>query len=310
MKKSMLAGYTLIFITIIIWGIDNVLFKTVLDDLSTMGLTFIRFLTVSIAMTPVILLSRKKEINKNKIYKKQVITMGILLATYYPLLIYALSISKATIIEFTNSGVGGIIVALILASFIPKERKIFKNKYVIAALIIAFIGTMLTSNVIGNEVAIDIGVFLVLIASVFWGFYLMTYEKINTKIPVAHILRDSSVIALIITTTLLLLSGELEGLLNVSPNILAKASLISLLVDATSVFTFYQAVRIVSGIKVNIMTQICPLIAFTVAYIFLGERITSMQLIGCTMLLMAAALIVVKDFTNKKKKEETKTKRS
>ena len=64
-KKNIKIGYILMLITVVIWGLDNVLVKSLLADISPNLLTYIRLLTTALAMT-ILTGLEKKEYTKGK----------------------------------------------------------------------------------------------------------------------------------------------------------------------------------------------------------------------------------------------------
>jgi len=296
MKKNKIIGYSSIFLTILIWGFDNVLIKSVLGDITPWLVILIRFIVVSASLGIVTLFQKPKGYLKEKDYRKKVIIMGILLVCLYSFITNGLHLSTATIMEFVNSGLGSIITIIVLTIFLTHERETLKNKYVISALIVATLGTAFTSNLFVKNISFDIGVLYIIIGGIFFSFYTMIFEKIDENKKIENILRDSSIIAAIIMTIFLATIGQLSPITTIEKAPLIKIIMFSLLIDSASVFTYYKAVRLISGVKVNILILICPIITYIIAYLFLGETVTTIQLIGCILLFTSSILIGIKEY--------------
>jgi len=310
MKKELKIGYICIIITTIIWGLDNVLFKDILNYISPNISSFIRFTTVIIVNSLILLISRKKTDKSliNKEYKKNNIFMGIFMLIGYLFIFTGLSMSKATLVEFINSGLGSLITIIILAIFIDKEKNIAKNKYVVSALIIAVIGTFFTSNINNNilNFTFDLGVLYVLIGTISFAIYTMLISKADHRISVFRINRDFTIVAFILISLICIFTNEFRLLFQINKFILLKTILISIFVDVISIACYYKAIRIISGVKANIFILLCPIITAFVSYFYLRETINSLQLLGCSLLFMSGIIIFVKDYIDEKKDKEIK----
>ncbi|MDD4386612.1 MAG: DMT family transporter [Clostridia bacterium] len=304
MKKELKIGYICIIITTMIWGIDNVLFKDILNYISPNILSFIRFATVIIVNSLILIITRTKTEKSliNKEYKKNIIFMGIFMLIGYFFVFNGLSISKATLVEFINSGLGSIITIIILAIFIDKEKNIAKNKYVISALIIAVIGTFFTSNINNSlfNFNFDLGVLYVLIGTTAFAIYTMLISKSNHKISVFRINRDFTIVAFILISIICAFTNEFKLLFQIDKFILLKIILISIFVDVIAIACYYKAIRIISGVKSNIFILSCPIITAFVSYFYLKETINNLQLIGCSLLFISGIIIFTKDYIDEK----------
>ena len=89
-KKELKKGYILMLITVIIWGMDNVLVKSLLNDtIPTTILIYLRFIFATLIVGIILKIeneSYSKEIINSK-YKKLITTMAILLSIFYVVLI-------------------------------------------------------------------------------------------------------------------------------------------------------------------------------------------------------------------------------
>ena len=256
-------------------------------------------------MNSLILLIGKIKIEKeltNKKYKKNIVLMGIFMLIGYFFIFNGLSISKATLVEFVNSGLGSLITIIILTLFIDKEKNISKNKYVITAIIIAIIGTLFTSNV-NNSIFnfnFDLGVLYILIGTTAFGFYTMLISKSDHRISVFKINRDLTIIAFIFMSIIFVFTNEFKLLFQIDKFILLKTIVISIFVDIIAVACYYKAIRILSGVKSNIFILLCPIITALVSYFYLNETINTLQVLGCSLLFISGIIIFFKDYMDEK----------
>ena len=118
-KTNKKIGYILAFITVIIWGLENVLLKVLLSYVSPNILTYVRLLTLIVVMT-VLTSFQKKNVNKvlfDKKYWLSVIGMGIFLVGYYIFSMNGLNLTKAVISEFLGVSLNTLFTIIILAIF-------------------------------------------------------------------------------------------------------------------------------------------------------------------------------------------------
>lgn len=304
-KKEIKKGYILMLITVIIWGLDNVLIKNLLNNaIPSNILTYIRFIFTT-TIVGVILKIKKENYNKeiiNTQYKSTVIIMAILLSLFYLLQVNGINMTKAVISEFIGGTMTTISTIVILAIFIKSERKQILNKYTLIALIIAIIGTFFTA--LGDiSFGLDFGVVLIIIADIFWGLYMMTYMKIDTNISAMRVNRDLGIISILIYTIILLVTKQFGEIFNLGIINILKIAFASVLIDIGTIITYYVAIRIISGVKCSILTLASPIISFTLSYLWLGERIALMQYVGCILLFASSILLVIKDISNNSKIE-------
>lgn len=296
-NKELKKGYVLMLLTVIIWGADNVLQKSLLNlEILPMALTYLRLIFATISVQ-IILLIKKEKYSKeiiDKNYKKQITTMGILLSIFYMLSLNGLKLTKAVLSEFVGTVITTMSTIIILAIFIKEERKELKNKYTIIALLIAIIGTLMTA--LGDiRIGFDLGIALVIIADIIWGFYIMVYNKIDDNISAIRINRDLGIVAIIIYTIILLATKEFFAIFQMGVLNIFKILIVTLFVDVGTILTYYVAIRIITGIKASILSLLSPIIAFALSYIWLGERIVFIQLIGCFVLFLSSVILVIKD---------------
>lgn len=300
--KNMKKGYVLMLVTIIIWGMDNVLIKSLLNnEIPAMLLIYLRFV-FSTVITTIILKIKKESYSKditNSDYKKIVVAMATTLSLFYILQVNGLSMTKAVISEFVGTTMTTLSTIVILSIFIKSERRQMLNKFTILALIIAVIGTFFTA--LGDiSFGFDYGVLLIIFADIFWGLYTMLYMKIDNNISALRVNRDLGIIAIVVYTVMILVTNQFVSIFNLGIFNIIKIGLISTIIDVGTVLTYYVAIRIISGVKCSILSLASPIISFTLSYFYLGERIVFMQFIGCILLFASSILLVLRDLKRNK----------
>ena len=128
----------------------------------------------------------------------------------------------------------------------------------------------------------------------------MNYMKINDKISVTRVGRDLGLLSIFIYTIVLLVNGQFSILFNMDISNIFKIFITSFIVDVGTVLTYYAAIRLISGVKCSILSLLSPIISFTLAYLWLGERITTIQFVGCLFLFSASIILVIKEYKENK----------
>lgn len=303
-SKNIKKGYLLMLLTVVIWGMDNVLIKSLLNEsISPVLLIYLRFIFAELVVSIVLKIKKEtysKEIINSK-YKKLIFAMAVLISLFYIIQVNGLNLTKAVLSEFVGTTMTTISTIVILAIFIKNERKQILNKITLIALIIAILGTFFTA--LGDiSFGLDFGIVLIIIADIFWGLYTMTYMKIDEKVSALRVNRDLGIIAIIIYTVILLITNQFTGLFSLGLENILKIAVISTIIDVGTIMTYYVAIRIISGVKCSILSLASPIISFTLSYFYLGERIVLMQFVGCVLLFVSSMLLVLKDIVRDKQK--------
>ncbi len=119
----------------------------------------------------------------------------------------------------------------------------------------------------------------------------MFLNKLNSEVSKFRMMRDSQLFTLILITIWMAVSDSLAGVFEIGLLDVLKIFLFSFIVDIGTMLTYYEALRIISGIIATLFTMSCPIITYIFCFFALGERITKIQLIGC-IILFASNLIL------------------
>lgn len=292
-------------ITAVIWGLEEVLFKEVLNNVDVFSVivlrTLISALGLTIYMKVISIFSKRSNMSKvkrkkrNKKYYICIFSMAIALCIHYVLGLYGLSMTQANLSCFLNIGLNSLVTSSLLAIFIKSERKGICRSFSIISFLIAFMGTYML--IIGNnETTIDYGIVLVILSTIAWGIYILIYELIDYKLSVIEINRNVSLICFIIMTIFMCLTGRISLLLNLPFDIIMKIVVASIIVDIGTVFTYYIGIRIISGVKANVVILMSPLISLIFAYLVLGEVVSGNEEIGCILLFLSSTTVVIDEY--------------
>ena len=333
MTKEKRKGYLLIFITVVIFGLEPGLIKLLLnsDAISPNAMCLFRAIFVALVSEGVMIWSRlneKRKLKQNKeikrslitdykvegIGKKRYILLALGMAIFYALNILSfssgLNLTKATLGEFVNSIGATLCVMIVFAIFVKGEAKHLKSLWVIISFILGVFGVFYASGNTFGDLAnfkMDLGIVLILVSGITWGLYLLFMNKLSSDVSKFRIMRDTQVVTVIFFVIILLVSGDLVSTFQIGLTNILKVFLFSLIVDIGTILTYYEALRIVSGIIATLFTMACPIITYAFCYLVLNERISGIQIVGCAILFVSSILLSVDQIKDELKEEKKLT---
>ncbi|MCF0241803.1 MAG: DMT family transporter [Treponema sp.] len=293
-KTGKIPGYILAAISIFIWGITFVSTKALLNYFSSLEIMFIRYTAAYIGLWII----RPKILKLNS--KKDEIIFS--LAGLTGVTLYQFTENVA--INFTTASNVSIIVSIcpmftaIISQLFLKEKHI--NFWFVIGFIIALTGIALVSFNGKTEFQLNPkGDFLALVAGISWGFYSMFVSIINKKGYESILCTRRYFFYAIIWMIPLLIWGALKKTpdatifvnLSVQENLLRFArpmNWVNLLFLGFGASAFcFVAWNIVCNslgtVKATVGIYLIPVVTIIFAFIFLGEKITWMGLLGTAL---------------------------
>lgn len=294
-KLSMVSafGIFLACVSVFIWGITFVSTKSLLNDFSAFEILIVRFLAAYLgllAMRPrrLALKSRKENI--------LFALAGLTGVTLYQLF-------ENIAISFTTASNVSIIVSIcpmftaIAARIFLKEKCITRN--FIAGFAIAISGVALVSFNGNAELHFSPkGDLLALLAGICWGFYSLFVSKINSmKYDIICSTRRIFFFALVFMVPLVFAGSAAEETSSVfvntdiASNVKRFSSLanwgnllfLGLMASAGCFSLWNEACKILGTVKVSAGIYMIPVVTVVFAFIFLGEKLSLMGILGAAM---------------------------
>lgn len=294
-KLSMVSafGIFLACVSVFIWGITFVSTKSLLNDFSAFEILIVRFLAAYLgllAMRPrrLALKSRKE----NVLFA----LAGLTGVTLYQLF-------ENIAISFTTASNVSIIVSIcpmftaIAARIFLKEKCITRN--FIAGFAIAISGVALVSFNGNAELHFSPkGDLLALLAGICWGFYSLFVSKINSmKYDIICSTRRIFFFALVFMIPLVFAGSAAEETSSVfvntdiASNVKRFSSLanwgnllfLGLMASAGCFSLWNEACKILGTVKVSAGIYMIPVVTVVFAFIFLGEKLSLMGILGAAM---------------------------
>lgn len=292
-SRQTLLGILLAFITIFIWGITFVSTKSLLQNFSALEILFIRFFIAYISLW---IIHPKTLKLTNKKNNGLFALAGLTGVTLY-------QFSENTAISWTTASNVSIIVSIcpmfaaIVNQIFLKEKHI--TKFFVIGFIIALTGIALVSfNGNANFHVSPKGDLLALTAAICWSFYTFFISRINT-ITEDHIAATRRVFFFAIIFMIpLLIAGKFSSPesfmfinLEKSTNIarftnlknLMNLSFLGLFASALCFVLWNKACMLLGSVKATVGIYMIPVVTIIFAFIFLGEKLTIMGLIGTAL---------------------------
>ena len=183
-----------------------------------------------------------------------------------------------------------IIVVCVLAYFFLKEKL---DIWKIIGIVFSIVGAVILSTNLQFEGLLDkgtvVGDLLVFAAVFFWGFFVIFTRKFTLRFGSFMVLFPSVTATFLFSIPTAVLSGKLP--------IDMKGLLISLYLAIFSTIIptllYNYALKELDAITSSIIGPVEVLSAALVAYIFLGERLTSLEMLGGVFVILSIYIVTI-----------------
>ena len=285
-------GYLAIAITIIGWGIAPTIVEIGLKSIDPMNFFMYRFLFAVIILSPFILYTR---INSIVLLLKNKWTLIVAFSQVVGLLLQYISqkymaAALSAVITFSFSYA---FLVPFLAILLLKDK--FVKKHLVYASI-SFIGVFLiaTNGFEKNLNAELIGIILALLASVGFGFYIVSTSRLTTK----EFENVDSLALLYIVMVINTIGGLITGIITVgSIPILQMDTLFYTLV--LSIFStiiayvfYFEALKKIPANKAAVLLILQSVITFFFDFILFSRIVGQWQILGSVLIIVSAYLVL------------------
>lgn len=299
-KKKWLSGryfsYVLMLINTFCWGAALIIVKPALETTTPFRFLFYRFVLASILVIP--LLFKYSKTVKNISQKLKTIIPLEILGTSLALSLLYLGLAQTSAIEASLLTMTTPIWIVVGGVLILKERE--ENREAIG-LVLAVFGTALLTlfpfmqNSIATQSGISItGNLLVFLSVIAVAFYYLLAKKAYLRMPKLFVTSISFIVGAVSMLPLVIWehSGSEGSLINTMLNDLTDTKVI---VAAVYMATFGSIIGLTAYIKgqdgieaseAALFTYLQPLIFLPLAYVLLGEKIFSVQIIALIIILI------------------------
>lgn len=295
--KSIYAELFLFLVTFI-WGGTFVFTKIGLEFASPTTYILMRF---AIAMTLCIILFNRKLFKINKSTLQNGLILGILFGGGFLLQTFGLkftTVSKSAFITGVTVPITPIVFYLVC------KRSI--SKYSIIGVLIATFGLWVFTNPDLDN--INIGDLLTLISTLFWAFYI-TFMDVFTKnvkerIITAQLVFLQFVASSIIALLFYFVLGENLLCVNFDKMLFISLSFNAILASFLVTFIHTSIQKYTTPVKAALIFSLEPIIASTVAVLFLRETMSIREFTGAAILFCAVLISEIGSFFEQREKSK------
>lgn len=281
-KNSLKLAIIAVLIASIVGGGNSVFVKIALSEIPVFSLNFLRFLLSFLLILP-LFIREKPKINKGIL---KVVLFSLLPLINTILFAFGVQLTTATIAQTLYSTVP--IIAGILSFLILKE-KIGGGKIIgigagfIGALFLVFLPVIGTPSVFNGDLK---GNLLIVLAILSFSFYTVLSKPLQKKYSPIFLTTCFMLVSAIVSFFLSLSDFDKAWWTNVSW--IGVSSLLYLSIFGTVAhYIFYQyAIKHGTPLIASTILYLQPIIAFIIAFVLLGERITGGFIIGAIIILL------------------------
>lgn len=285
-RKPKLKGMFFVIISAIAFGAIAIFAKTAYSAGSDpISVLFFRFSIASVVMVPLM-------ITRNIPFPRGRTLFGLILMG--GLGYVGMSFCFFTALTMASAGLVAILLYLypaivtILSAFLFKES--IKGLKILA-LILALAGTVLTIGLSGG--GRPLGIVLAVTSPFIYSAYILAGSKLTKQ---AGVLSTSTVVILsasIVFGLLVLIQG-----LNVPRTLVGWGSVLAIAVGSTviAVNTFFAGLERVGPTNASVLSTFEPVTTVILAFLFLGEEIGPMRILGGVLILVAVILLAKSEF--------------
>ena len=297
-------GELILLMITLFWSATFVIVKESLNDISSMLFVGFRFLIAGLIIFPFVL---RRKIDFRSINLKLPIILGILLFLGFSAQTIGLRYTSATKSAFLTGS--AVIIIPILQTIIERRKP---NKGSVIGVVVVLLGILLLSG--GNSIYtlledlvtnFNFGDGMTLICAFFFAYYVVYLDVLSNKYDFWLLLMIQISVTTILSFFFAIIfdvTGFEEIKFDFSANLglaILYTAIFATLVT-TALQTKYQ--KLVSPTKAGIVYSFEPIMAAIIAFLAIGERITTFGFIGAALIF--TGLIIYETFDGFVKTEE------
>lgn len=291
-------GYILLGITIMIFSTLEVVTSTLKGVINPLQLTFIRFFIGGLILLPFVI------VKKEKLYKKDwLFFMGLgALNIFVSMGALQLSInmgkaSTAAILISSNP-----IFVMFFSALILKEKATF-DKLACIVLGMAGISLIIYKGNTGGDTVLSL--MLALLASLTFGLYTVLGKLKSEGVSSITMISISSILGSLLYMPVLLYFKL--PIFYIPEAYILKVAYLGIFLSGIAYITYMEALKILTASKGSMVFFLKPVLASTLAIIFLGENLNIKTIIGMLLVLAGIFINFIKINYKTKRLDETST---
>ncbi|WGP06206.1 DMT family transporter [Bacillus subtilis] len=273
-------GWGLFAVVSVLWGVPYLFNSIALEDLGPLQIAAGRVVVASLILAPVLLVRGRWRVFTTHGPKLLVVAV---IEVVIPFSLIAAG--QQTV----PSGTTGVLIALeplfiaLLAPLVLGSKRLRVTGWGGLLLGLVGVGTLLGIDLHGT------GIVLIVAAALSYGIGAMLMDKWFAE--TASITATS---AMVLTATPLLVVIALiaEPLAIPTPPAIAALLILGMACTAGGFAAFFALIKHAGPTKAALITHAAPIVALLAGIIWLDEQLTSLQLLGCALILTGAALVI------------------
>lgn len=280
-------GYIYSIIGAILFGTAGLFVKFAYETgLDAVSLLTVQYIFAVILMFSLAFIKNRKNL---KVSKKQLMDLAVLgiigntfMTVFYYMSFEYLPVAMVTMLLYTYP-----IIVFIYTTVFNKHKVKFRK---LLALFLAFIGCILTLNLVSGHFSYSIkGIAIGLLSAVFYAFMnIFTEKKLSNVEPLtinAYSTLFSLISLCIYSFPAFLLRGE------VSVNGLIYIINLAFFCEIIPLTLLYASISYIGALKVSIISNLEIPTSMIVGLLFLGEKVSIIQIIGAMLIIYAVYLL-------------------
>jgi drug/metabolite transporter (DMT)-like permease len=278
-------------VLVVIFYAGNILTGKAINELPPFTIAFFRLLIAFVVVFPIGFRSAWNHRSTFMGYKKPFLLMTLTGITFFNTFIYgALQFTTASNVSVLESVIP--VMTVILSAFILKER-LQSIQWV--GVLISFIGAIwvVLNGRIFNLAAIDwnIGDAIMIGAIISWAVYSIYVKQYMHLFPAYAALLVMTGISILVLFPIVLLEWFVKGVPSLgSPHHVIGLLYIGIFPSFIALIFYNRAVHLLSASKAAVFLNFLPVVTMVGAYLWLGETISVMQIIGALVVISGVIL--------------------
>lgn len=285
--------YVLLVFTVVLYA-GNILVGKGINELPPVTISFFRLVIAFIVLLPLGFRSAWKHRQTFIEYKKPFLLMTLTGISFFNLLLYsALQFTTASNVSVLEAVIPA--VTALMSAFLLKERLL---KFQWTGIFLSLFGAIwvVTDGHIWQVVAADwnIGDLIMIGSIVCWAVYSITVKQYLHLFPVYGALLAMTGISVILLVPFLLLEWSITGfspaILIHSPDYTVGLLYLGIFPSFIALLFYNRAVELLGASRASVFLNFLPVVTMAGAYLWLGETVSIMQIIGALLVVFGVTL--------------------
>ncbi|QKY68381.1 DMT family transporter [Lentibacillus sp. CBA3610] len=287
----MVHAYIMMFFVVIFYA-GNILTGRAINELPPFTIAFFRLVVAFIVMLPFGLRSAWEYRHKFFDYKKPFLIMTLTGITFFNTFIYgALQFTTSTNVSVLETVIP--VVTIVLSAVLLKER--LRNVQIIGVLVslIGAVWVVLDGNIFSiTNMNWNIGDAIMIGAIGSWAAYSIWVKKYMPLFPQFGALLTMSGISIIVLLPIVVVEWLIVGIPGelTAPSNITGLAYLGIFPSFIALIFYNRAVGILGASQAPVFLNFLPIVTMIGAYLWLGEMITQMKVIGALAVIFGVML--------------------